>query len=245
MFIFELLFNYKYFILFILLLLAVVYIVKTLYFKSVLVCISSKSPNPKLYECIEALYNIQMKDNYFYTICVIDSDSNDLKEYNRVKKDFPNVNIHFIKNKNYEYGAWKYAQTTYPNYDIYFCIQDTTIVNNHIDLSVVNNKTAYIFYDYSGYNSHLNIKEKGIDNMKGSGLLYESIVDTNFNLAQHSSFIVNNTVIKDIFNTFQKPPIDKEGSCFYERNFGIYFIVKTIKTINLYDYMTKYNGKRE
>ena len=42
--------------------------------------------------------------------------------------DFPNVEIFFIKNKNYEYGAWKYALSIYPNYDIYFCIQDSIIV---------------------------------------------------------------------------------------------------------------------
>jgi len=185
-----------------------------------------------------------MKDNNFYTICVVDSDSTDLREYNRLKKDFPKVNIHFIKNKNYEYGAWKFAQTTYPDYDLYFCIQDTLILNKHIDLSVVNDKTAYTFHDYSGYKSHLSIKQKGIDNMKGSGLLYKGIVDTNFNLAQHSSFIVNTNVMKDIFKVLQIPPVDKDGSCFYERNFGIYFILKTIKTINLYDYMTKYSGKR-
>lgn len=242
---FKIFFKYKYFIFFILLLLTGVYIVKTLYFKSVLVCISSKSPNPKLYECIEALYKIQMKDNYFYTICVVDSDSTDLREYDRVKKDFPNVNIHLVKNKNYEYGAWKFAQTVYPNYDLYFCIQDVIIVHNHIDLRIVNNKTAYTFHDYSGYDSHLSIKEKGIDNIKGSGLLYQSIIDKKFTLAQHSSFIVNSKVMKDIFKTLQIPPVDKDGSCFYERNFSIYFILKRINTINLYDYMSKTSGNRK
>ena len=101
------------------------------------------------------------------------------------------------------------------------------------------------YHDYSGYDSHLDIKDKGIDNIKNTGLDYSDLIHTKFNLAQHSIFIVNNKVMKDIFKTLNKPPVDKDGSCFYERNFGLYFIIKDIKTIDLQKYVTKYNGKQK
>lgn len=213
---------------------------------NILICICSKYPNPELYHCIEKLYTNQVNrsiDNR-YSIHVVDSDSTDITYYENVRQDFPNVEIHMIKNKNYEYGAWKYIVDTYPSFDNYFCIQDTIIIHKKIDLNVIDDKTAYTFYHMSGYNSHGQIKEIGIENLKRSGLHYESIIDSNFNLAQHCSFIVNNNTIKDIFKHLTIPPIDKNGSCFYERNFGIYFIDKCITTINLYEYMYKTNGNR-
>ena len=213
--------------------------------KTALICICSKSPNSLLYKCINMLYKIQIDDSLKYKICVVDSDSDDLSTYKKINKDFPNVEIYFIKNKNYEYGAWKYAKTIYPNYDLYFCIQDSIIINKKINLSAVNDTNVYTYHEYSGYNSHLEIKDKGIDNIKNTGLDYAGLIDTNFKLAQHSIFIVNNRVMKDIFKTLDKPPIDKDGSCFYERNFGLYFIIKGINTINLKQYVTKHNGKRK
>ena len=59
-----------------------------------------------------------------------------------------------------------------------------------------------------------------------------------------SLFIVNNKIMKDIFKHLIKPPINKEGSCFYERNFGIYFLDKCINSIKLQNYMTKNSGHR-
>ena len=91
---------------------------------NVLICISSKYPNPQLYDCINSLYKIQINQhqNYIYKIIVLDSDSDNFINYLKIKEQFPKVNIHMIKNKNYEYGAWKYSFDTYPNFDIYFCI---------------------------------------------------------------------------------------------------------------------------
>ena len=43
----------------------------------------------------------------------------------------------------------------------------------------------------------------------------------------------------------QIPPINKEGSCCYERIFGIYFLDKKINTLNLHDFMNKIHGKRD
>lgn len=215
---------------------------------NVLICICSKYPNPLLYKCIDNLYkkqiNIYNHDIIHYKIHVVDSDSKDISYYKQIYTDFPGVSIHMVKNKNYEYGAWKYILDKYPNFDIYFCIQDSIIINKYIDLNIIDDKTSYIFNNNIGYNTHISIKKEGIANLKGSGLNYKSIIDTDFNLAQHSSFIVNNSIMKDIFKYLTIPPINKRGSCFYERNFGIYFIDKHINTINLYNYMYKISGER-
>lgn len=211
-----------------------------------LVIICSKSPNPNLYRCIEHLYTIQIQKDpeNNYKIIVIDSDSNDFTNYDNVKNSFPEVELLFIQNKNYEYGAWKYAYSIYPNFDNYFCIQDTIFVKTKIDLNQINNENAYTVHHRSGYHHHMSIKSMGIENLKNTGLDYKDIIDTEFNLALHSSFIVNNNVMQDIFKTLINPPVDKIGSCFYERNFGLYFIIKQINTIDLNFYTIKSHGNR-
>jgi len=210
----------------------------------VTICISSRFPNPLLVHCIDHLYRIQIGDGNTYKICVVDSDSSNLMHYVEVAQRFPEVEFHLVKNRNYEYGAWKYISNRHSKYDVYFCIQDSNIIEKRIDLSVVNDRTAYIFYNESGYESHMSIKEKGIDNLKKGTLDYEPLIDTHFNLAQHSAFIVNRKTLGDIFISLPEPPVDKDGSCFYERNFGLYFIIKGYTTLNLYDYMFKLSGGR-
>jgi hypothetical protein len=181
---------------------------------------------------------------YIYKIHIVDSCSENVVNYEKVSQDFPDVEIHMIENKNYEYGAWKYILDKYKSSDIYFCIQDSTCLHKYIDLDILNDKTAYTFHNHSGYNAHLPIKNLGIENLKDSNLNYLPIIDTNFNLATHSSFIVNNKILQDIFRHLTIPPVDKNGSCFYERNFGIYFLDKGINTIDLHSFMTKTHGNR-
>jgi hypothetical protein len=215
---------------------------------SVLISICSKYPNPLLYECIDELYKkqINMDKNYLYKIHVVDSDSTDFIYYNKIQEDFPDVEIHMIKNTNYEYGAWKYILNKYPSFDIYICIQDSIIIKNFINLNILDNKTAYTFHNHTGYHSHECVKGIGILKLKDSDLNYEPIIDTSFNLACHSSFIVNKEIFQDIFAHLTIPPINKNGSCSYERIFGIYFLAKDIKTNDLYGgLMHKYHGKRD
>ena len=210
-----------------------------------LICICSRSPNPELYKCIDALYKFQVNgicDDY--KICVVDSDSSDFTNYKMVESAFPDVSLYFVKNKNYEYGAWKYILDKHPDYDVYFCIQDTIIVNAHINISLVNDTTAYTFHHHSGFYMDESLKPRSMEFLRHDGINCDSIVNTPFNLAQHSIFIVNNKVMNDIFKTLTIPPIDKNASVIYERNFGLYFIIKNINTINISDYAVKYNGGR-
>jgi hypothetical protein len=213
----------------------------------ILIVISSKSPNDILFNCIDTVYKEQInKDtNNVYQICIIDSDSDNFDVYKNVNIQFPSIHIHYVKNKNYEYGAWKYAHELYTDYDIYFCIHDSVMLKQFIDLSVINNNTAYTCHHFSGYYSHLRIKQKGIDNLINSGLNYADIINTHFNLAWGSLFIVNKDVMVDIFRTLKNPPVDKDGSCFYERNFGLYFIIKNINTLDFTNNIIKINGNRQ
>ena len=210
-----------------------------------LIVICSKSPNDYLYACIDLLYKIQIKQDLdLYKICVVDSDSDNLVNYDAVNIAFPDVDIHYVKNKNYEYGAWKYASETYPDYDAYFCIQDNMHIHTEIDLSVINDKNVYIWHHNSGYYAHPQVKEMGIANLKMAGLAYEPLIDSHFTLAFGCVFIVTNNCIKNIFETFKFPPICKGGSCCYERIFGLYFIINDIKTIDLAGHLSKIHGYR-
>ena len=211
---------------------------------NVLICVCSKFPNDNLYECIDKLYKIQINkpdiQKYTYKVHIVDSDSDDLTNYIKVSQNFPDVEIHMIKNKNYEYGAWKYILDKYPSFDVYICIQDVITIDKYIDLNVLDDNNAYTFHHHSGY--MWGGKNLGIEILRSSNLNYMSIIDTKFNLAQHSSFIVNKKILENIFNHLTIPPINKDMSRNYERIFGIYFLDKCINTINLYDFMQRKEG---
>jgi len=209
-----------------------------------LICICSKYPNPLLYECVTNLYKFQIKNEEGYKICIVDSDSDNFTEYDKVRENYPDVELHFIKNLNYEYGAWKYALDIYPNYSTYFCIQDSNIIKEYINLDAINDSTAYTFHHHSGFHGVSHLVDLGMLMLENSGLDFKPTFFTGYNLAQHSAFIVNNNVMNDIFKRLTIPPVNKEGSCCYERVFGLYFILKNINTIDLYNYMTKIHGKR-
>ena len=213
--------------------------------KKILISISSKSPNKILIDCIESLYKFGPSNQYSNTkIVIIDSDSDNFDVYNTIKSNYSLIDIILCKNKNYEHGAWKHTYFLYPDYDIYMCIQDSIIITQTIDVSIIDNNNAYTFHNNTGYNKHLCIKSCGINLLRDTGLSYHTIIDSDFTLAQHSCFIVNNTVMKDILKTFIHLPINKEGSNCTERNFGLYFILNNIKTYDLQNYFTKICGNR-
>lgn len=213
----------------------------------ILVIISSKNPTHLLIENIHALYNRQFLDNSNTTICVVDSNSDDFRVYDTVKKMFPKVEIYFIKNKNYEYGAYKYGLSLYPDHDIFICIQDSFILNKKkIILDLVDDNNCYTYHNFTGFDCGWwgNIPVSLFKNSLLEIDINEIKNDKTFCLATHNSFIVNNVVMKDLFKTLNEPPICKGGSCAYERIFGLYFIKKKVKTIDLRQYVSKINGKR-
>lgn len=213
----------------------------------ILIIISSKYPNDILLKCIQELYKFQIDNDNIneYKICIIDSDSDNNKLYHIIAREYPNIDIHIVKNKNYEYGAWKKGYELYPNFDVYFCLQDSIIITQFIDISYINDITAYIWKDYSGYFSHPVIKNRGLEILKNTNLDYEPIVDTHFSLAYGSIFIASNNILNDMLDTLINLPTDKMGSCCYERNVGIYFICKKINTIDIKNNLIKYHIDRK
>jgi len=215
---------------------------------NILIVVSSKSPNPYLYTCIEQLYQIQIRPDsdarHHYKILIVDSDSDDITNYHKVQYVFPEVKIAFVQNRNYEYGAWKYAYEIYPNEDIYFCIQDTNLLHHPIDLSLVQENRAYTFHVDSGFD--LEIRDTSRQLLEGSGfrLEYESFFGRNFCIATHSIFIVNNHTIADLLRTLPIPPTTKFGSNSTERIFGMYFILRGIETIDMGKNIRKIHGLR-
>jgi hypothetical protein len=211
------------------------------------ICISSKFPNSCLYECVKNLYakqiNIDLGNTY--EIHVVDSCSDNLMYYNKVLDDFKDVKIYYAQNKNYEYGAYKYVLDNIDLADAYFCMQDAIILNKTIETHFLDENTVFAFHRFCGYNNDLIIKKNGLINLEESNLNYLPFINSNFNIATHCTFIANKQVFQDIFKHLNKPPIDKIGSRFYERNFGVYFIAKNIKTINLLNYMRKIHGNRK
>jgi hypothetical protein len=212
--------------------------------KQVLIAISTRNPTGCLIHNIANLQSMQLSDGNAYKIICVDSDSDNFETYETINNRFPFVEIHMVKNKNYEYGAYKYAVTTYPNYDIYICIQDTFLITSRVDLSEVNDYCCYSSMHDSGFFSHPEVKEFGKQLLSNTVFESSSLIDTYFTLAMHSSFIVTNKVLNDIFNTLINPPCDKYGSCCYERLFGLYFILKGIKTININPFAAKLHGGR-
>jgi hypothetical protein len=197
-----------------------------------------------LYHCILNVYEFQIKDETKEKVCVIDSDSDDISIYYKIKYDFPKVEIYIAKNKHWEYGAWKFAYSIYPNYDKYICIQDSLILLRHIPLNLINDKYAATCHEFGGHHNNKELRDMIIDFLDNSKLNYQDLIDTDFLMAGHSSFVVTNKVIKDIFDTFQKLPINKNGSRSYECCLGLYFILNNINTHNLFLCCGKHHGYR-
>lgn len=206
--------------------------------KKVMVTICSRNPNfDHLSKNID--YFKKLLHNYVYTICIIDSDSTIFTEYKKIEKIYPEVKIHYAKNKHYEYGAYKYSFSQYPDFDLYVCIQDSVIFRKKINLEIVNDSKAYIFRHHSGFSLDHQSIPFAMRVLKSSPFTYPDYAndpDPNvrkFPMNHHCSFITTNHNMKNIFKTLTIPPKNKLGSRSYERLFGLYFLFNNIETINL------------
>lgn len=205
---------------------------------AILIC--SKHANPFLYKNIENLRDLYKNAK----IGIIDSDSVSFDTYTKIKESFPEVDIHFLKNKNYEYGAWKLGYALYPDYDIYMCIQDSLFIQKSMDLTIINSNNVYTFFHCSGFLFDIPTIPIVEELTQNTGLNYEKLIPTLFNIAAHSSFIVNNSTLKRMYSILVNPPTAKIGSRAYERIFGLYFILNSIKTHPMNEYFLKFEGGR-
>ena len=205
-----------------------------------LILICSRHPNPFLYKNIEKLRDFY-KDA---KIAIIDSDSEKFDTYHIVKESFPDVDLHFLKNKNYEYGAWKIGYTLYPKFEMYMCIQDSLLVQAPLDLSIIDSNNVYTFFHPSGFLYDIPTIPIVKELTQNTGLIYDDLIPTLFNITAHSSFVVNNYRFGHILSTLINPPSNKVGSCAYERIFGLYFILNGIHTHPMNQYFNKFEGGR-
>ena len=80
-----------------------------------------------------------------FTIIIIDSDSDKFETFKFVP---PDIKIEYIKNKNWELGAWFYAFNKYYSFDIYMFIQDsvTPIKFINLDYDGIINSNKFIHF---------------------------------------------------------------------------------------------------
>ncbi len=183
-----------------------------------LIIICSKNPNEVFTKCID-----QLRLFYKSNILVVDSDSDkNLEIYDNIKNKYENIEISLIKNKNWEYGAYKYGFNKYPNYKMYLCFQESILLKEKIKLE---EKYLYLIYTTQGWSSYrkewMNVSLELIKNTELFDY-YNNNIKSNFLLCQHNSFIFNNNTMKDMFNTLIYPPKNKIGEMAYERLFGLF-----------------------
>ena len=213
--------------------------------KNRLAVICSFNPTATLLSTVTKIHEFYEE----FDIVIIDSDSTDCSIYDLLPSD---CKIEYIKNKNYELGAWTYAFKTYPNYEVYMFIQDTLIPNCRIpnfDKIHYENGTIYTF------NYHPTLEAGGyIQDLynvyRDSNLHFISQLEPTMNITgcAHTSFITNKEHILLILQledayiqkNLKKTKID---SWLSERTVGI-MADKFSKRINIWDFFTKIHGNR-
>lgn len=182
-----------------------------------------------------------------FDIIIIDSDSTDCSMYNLLPSE---CKVDYVKNKNYELGAWSYAFQTYPNYKVYMFIQDTLTPNCRIpnfDKTTYENGTIYTFHFHQTLNACGYFKEL-YDVYYNTKLHFISQLNPNMNIigGAHTSFILNKEhipIILELEDAYQYRKKTKIDSWLSERTLGI--IADTLpKNVNIWDFFTKIHGNR-
>ena len=209
--------------------------------KKVLIVFSCFNPPLCLLECINNIYKIQITDEFQYKIICVDNDSKITSTYDIINNMFPEIEICYVKNNNYEWGAYKYAKENFKIFDIYMCLQDTNLITKKIDISLIKENEVFSIFHKSGFYYHSDIKNGEMRErlLKNTNLDVKDIIDTPFCLAQHNTFIVYKKNLDIMYETLINPSICKLDTNFYERLYGLFFIIKKIKTIDLEPYIKK------
>jgi hypothetical protein len=205
-------------------------------YNDLLVIMSSKNPNENLIKNIENIFK-------FYPEChilIVDSNSYDFSIYQKIKIIYPKVELAFIKNINFEFGAYKYGYQKYSNFNKYLCIQDYFIIKDKIDLTKVNDNTSFTYHSHHGYSIGMGCLKrisKIILNNTKVLQTYEKLHPFNFCQAQHNSFLVSNKILKLIINELPNLPKNNKDSTAYQFIFGLFFIHFKIKTLPMNNFL--------
>tara|TARA_X000000950_G_C13894522_1_gene652271 strand:- start:2378 stop:3010 length:633 start_codon:yes stop_codon:yes gene_type:complete len=203
----------------------------------ILVIISTKNPTEYLIQQIKKINYLLPQSK----IIIVDSDST---EFSYFKKVPDNVEIHYAKNKGYEWGAYKYAFNLYPSYKLYVCIQDTLILE-----SLPITDKLYFYKDKCGFQNDHNSYPKAY-NMLGAKpslrQLCKAYRGLPFEICAHNSFIINHRMFSLMNHELPFVPICKLESQAMERIFGLWLLQHRFskKMNDLAKITTKIHGKR-
>jgi len=203
----------------------------------------------------DILLNTILKIKQYYSdfaIIILDSDSNNFTIFQKISKD---IKIEFIKNKNWELGAWYYAYNKYNMYDIYMFIQDSIVPIKKIEFDYNNIMNTNYFYSvHFNENMNKNSNYKTLYNtlFENTDLNFISnMKNKNITGAMHSSFITNKYITKQILK-LEQIYIDKNilykskiNSWLSERTIGIIADKYSKKRIDIKPYFKKYHLKRD
>ena len=158
--------------------------------------ISTKDPTNILIETITNLKKFYPD----FDIVLVDSDSKDTNS--DIFKKIPDfVKIEFIKNKNYELGAYHYAFNKYNNYDVYMFIQDnfTPVDLYEFDYkNIVESDYLYFFKFRPTYTDHNTAP--ALDYYIGTEFDYLTKIPKRSKVlgCQHNTFITNKKIANEI-----------------------------------------------
>lgn len=190
---------------------------------------------------LDCIKNI--KANYpSSVIIVVDSDSDDKQYMDTVRKDYPDVIIENIRNRNYEYGSITFAFNKYHcRAETWFFIQDSLHITRQIDLSNLDDNTVLVFdTNTSGWISMGHTQTKIHHDKYPEWFARSDYVSANKKLMTlWNSFIIkrgafDKCINSDIFKSGPYVPICKWGSMFWERAWTTVFLSNKLdmKVIN-------------
>ena len=195
--------------------------------RSVLVVYSCYNPPSSLLDSIQSVYSKVININHFrIAIVCVDNDSNILTTYDIIKSKFPDVEIIFNKNKNYEWGAYKYAHDNFPYYDFYFCLQDTIIFEKPFDIDLIEDNSPYTIFHSGGFKlMGRGFSSQDLLNHKifKQNINFDDMVNEDFILCQHNTLLITRSDLSKLFKFLINPPTNKIETEMYERIFGAYF----------------------
>jgi len=163
--------------------------------KDRLCVISTKNPTTVLLETISAVQKYYPE----FDIVVVDSDSTQKEMFIHVPSD---VIIEYAENKNWEFGAWKFAFQKYNHYKVYMFIQDSLT-----PISRISSLDRYYFPYGTFYSYHYNTTfqkgeqlDKIINIYEHTHLHFLSELDpsTPIIVMSHNSFITNHANVPNI-----------------------------------------------
>ena len=190
-----------------------------------------------------------------FDIVLVDSDSKDTNS--NIFKMIPDfVKIEFIKNKNFELGAYHYAFNKYDDYDVYMFIQDNFTPVNFYEFdykNIVESDYLYFFKFRPTYTDYKTLPS--LNYYIGSEFDYLTKIPNHSKVlgCLHNSFVTNKKIAKEILkleNIYLEKNIKKtkKDSWLTEKTFAI---VGSKHTNNIIDmqpigpYFIKTHGHRD